>query len=160
EGLGARDLVDEPKLEVVLQVVADAGLVEHDRNAEALELLGAAHAGELENLGRADRAGREDHLAASARGSRRAVLPPVHARRAWAVKRDPFHQAVGLEPQIGAVEHGLEKTARRRPAAPALLVDVEDATALVVAGVEIGDALDAGLFRRRAERIEDVPAHA
>src|SRR5262249_59746615 len=42
EGLGARDLVDEPKLEVILQVVADASLVEHDRNAEALQLARAA----------------------------------------------------------------------------------------------------------------------
>src|SRR5262249_11636296 len=83
------------------------------RNAEALELLGAAHAGELENLDRADRAGREDHLAAGARGSRRAVLPPAHARRARAVERDALHQAVGLKPQIGAVEHRLAKAARR-----------------------------------------------
>ena len=37
---------------------------------------------------------------------------------------------------------------------------MEDATALVVTGIEIGNALDAGLFRRRAERIQDVPAHA
>src|SRR5262249_62210205 len=81
EGLDARDLVDEPKLEVVLQVVADAGLVEHDRNAEALELLGAAHAGELENLGRADRPGREDHRAASAPGPSGAVPRPWQAAR-------------------------------------------------------------------------------
>src|SRR5262245_64678591 len=80
EGLGARDLVDEPKLEVILQVVADASLVEHDRNAEALQLAGAADAGELENLDRADRAGREDHLAAGARRSSNAVLPPANAR--------------------------------------------------------------------------------
>ena len=37
---------------------------------------------------------------------------------------------------------------------------MEDAATLVVAGIEIGNALDAGLFRRRAERIENVPAHA
>ena len=37
---------------------------------------------------------------------------------------------------------------------------MEDATALVVTGVEIGDALDASLFRRRAEGVEDIPAYA
>src|SRR5262249_44464235 len=153
------DLVDESKLEMILQVVADARLVAHDRDAEALELVGAADAGKLENLDRADRAGRKDHLAAGARRSSDTVLPPAHARRPRAVERDLFHQAMGFEPQIGAVEHRLEKAARRRPAPPALLVDVEDATALVVAGVEVGNALDAGLFRRDAERIEDVPAH-
>src|SRR5262249_16667285 len=82
EGLGAHDLVDEPKLEMILQVVADAGLVAHDRNAEALELVGAADAGELENLDRADRTGREDHLAA--RGRR-----PVGPRRPAASARPP-----------------------------------------------------------------------
>jgi hypothetical protein len=34
ERLDARDFVDEPQLEMVLQVLADAGLVEHERNAE------------------------------------------------------------------------------------------------------------------------------
>src|SRR5262249_15027080 len=98
EGLGARDLVDEPKLEVILQVVADASLIEHDRNAEALQLARAADARELENLDRADRTGREDHLAAGARGSSHAVLPPAHARCARAVEHDLFHQALGFEP--------------------------------------------------------------
>src|SRR4029453_14420985 len=72
EGLGARDLVDEPKLEVILQVVAAAGPVEQDGKAAALNLARAADAGELEDLDRADRTGREDHLAASARRSARA----------------------------------------------------------------------------------------
>src|SRR4029453_6095974 len=134
----------------------DAGLVEHDRNAEAGELVADADAGELENLDRADRAGGQDPLAAGARGSARAVLPPAHPHSARAVELDLLDQTVQFEPQIGALKHRLEKGARRRPAPPALLVHVEDATALVVAGVEVGDALDAGFLRRRAERIENV----
>ena len=88
------------------------------------------------------------------------MLPPAHAGGALAVEHDPFHQALGLEPQVRPAEHRLEKAARRRPAPPALLVDMEDARALVVAGVEIGDRLDAGLAGGVAERVEDVPAHA
>src|SRR6266516_2157625 len=160
ERLGARDLIDEPQLQVILQVLAHARLIEHDGNAEPRELIRAADAGEFEDLHGADRASRKDDLAASARGSDRAVLAPAHGDRARALKLDLFDQAVELEPQIGALEHRLEEGARRRPAPPALLVDVEDATALVVTGVEIGDALDASLFRRRAEGVEDIPAYA
>ena len=109
---------------------------------------------------RADRAGREDHLAATARRSAFAVLPPAHAGGALAVEHDAFHQALGFQPQVRPAERRLEKAARRRPAPPALLVDVEDARALVVAGVEIGDRLDAGLAGGVAESVEDVPAHA
>src|SRR5262249_10879697 len=95
EGLGAYDLIDEPKLEVILRVVADAGFVGYDGNAGGFGLVGAAAAGGLENRDRADRAGREDPLAAGARQSSHAVLPPAHARRARALERDLFHQAMG-----------------------------------------------------------------
>ena len=62
--------------------------------------------------------------------------------------------------RFGAAERRLEKAARRRPAPAELLVDVVGRRALVVAGVEIVDALDAGLLGRRAERVEQIPAHA
>src|SRR5262249_46940170 len=125
--LGARDLVDEPQLQMVLQIFADAGLVEHDRDAEALELIGAADTGELEDLHRADRAGGQNHLAAIARGSACTVLPPAHSSRARAVELDPLDQAIELDAQIGALEHRFEKGARRRPPPPAPLIDVEGA---------------------------------
>src|SRR5207247_4301241 len=129
ECLGARELIDEPQLQVILQVLAHARLIEHDGNAEPRELIGTADAGEFEDLHGADRASRKDDLAASARGSDRAVLAPAHGDRARALKLDLLDQTVELEPQIGALEHRLEEGARRRPAPPALLVDVEDATA-------------------------------
>ena len=62
--------------------------------------------------------------------------------------------------RFGAAERRLEEAARRRPAPAELLVDVIGRRALVVAGVEIDDALDAGLLRRRAEGVEQIPAHA
>src|SRR5262249_13365922 len=160
ERFGAFNPIDEPQLQVILQVLADAGLVEHDGNAELPELVRGADAGEFEDLHRANRAGRENDFAADARGSPRAVLAPVYGDGTPFLKLDPLDQAVELEAQVGALEHRREAGARPRPAPPALLVDVENAAALVVAGVEIGDALDARLLRRRAERVEDVPAHA
>src|SRR5262249_32287000 len=88
ERFGAFDLIDEPQLQMILQVFADAGLVEHDANAELPELAGDADAGEFEDLHRADRAGRENNFAADARGSPRPVLAPVHADRTRSLKLD------------------------------------------------------------------------
>src|SRR4029077_12366003 len=64
-----------------------------------------------------------------------------------------------LEPQIAAMKHRLEKGGGCRPAPAAFLIDVKRAAALVVAGVEIGDRFDAGLFGGGAERVEQVPMH-
>ena len=50
-------------LEVVLEVLADARQVVHGVDAERLELVGVADAGELQQLRRVDRAAAEDHLA-------------------------------------------------------------------------------------------------
>ena len=54
-------------LEVVLEVLADAGQVVDDRDAERQQLRRVADARELEELGRVDRAAGEDHLPAEDR---------------------------------------------------------------------------------------------
>ena len=58
------------------------------------------------------------------------------------------------------MQHRLEEGGRRRPAPAALLIDVKGAAAFVVAGVEVRNGLDVGLFGGGAEGIEHVPAHA
>ncbi len=109
---------------------------------------------------RADRSGRQDHFAAATGGFGLAVLPPAHADGALAGKLDTLGEAAGFQPQVFPVEHRLEEAARRRPAPAALLVDVERARALVVTGIEVGDALDARLLGGRTEIVEDWPMHA
>ena len=52
---------------VVAQVLADAGQIVVDLDAELLEAVGLADAGELQQLRRGDGAGRHDHLAGRAR---------------------------------------------------------------------------------------------
>ena len=144
---------------MILQIGADAGPVEHDRNAVLAQMLRRPDAGEQQDLRRADRAGGENDFAAAARHARRAVLPPAHAGGALAVEHQAFDQAAGFEPQIGAIEHRLEKGARRRDAPAALLVHMKGAAAFVVAAIEVGDGFDAGLFGGGAERVEQIPAH-
>ena len=58
------------------------------------------------------------------------------------------------------MQHRLEESGCRRPAPATLLIDVKGAAAFVVAGVEVRNGLDVGLFGGGAEGIEHVPAHA
>ena len=86
-----------------------------------------------------------------------AALHEAHADGAAVLDDQPIDQHVLFQPQIAAVQHRLEKAARRRPAPAALLVDVEIADAFIVAGVEIGNAADAHLLGGVADRVENVP---
>ena len=87
-------------------------------------------------------------------------MTPAHACRALAFEHDRFNEGMSFQAKILPLEHRLEKPSRSGPASPALLIDMKDAAALVVAGVEIGDRLDARVLRGGAKRIEDIPAHA
>ena len=66
---------------------------------------------------------------------------------------------VGLQPQIGAMQHRFQKAPRRRPAPAALLVDVKIIAAFIVAGVEIGVLGNADFLGGFDDRIQNVPAH-
>ena len=57
ERLDAVDLVDQPQLQMILQIGADAGPVEHDGDAVLAQMFGRSDAGQQQDLGRSDRAG-------------------------------------------------------------------------------------------------------
>ena len=80
-----------------------------------------------------------------------------HADGAAVLDDETVDQHVLFQPQIGAVQHRLEKSPRGGPAPAALLVDVEIADAFIVAGVEIGDAGDSHLLGGIAYGIEHFP---
>src|SRR6185437_7129998 len=130
------------------------------RNAEFRELRGRPDSRQHQQMRRADRAGGENDLAAAARLSRHAVLAPAHPGGALAGELKSFRQTTGFEPEIFPMQRRFEKAARRRPAPPALLIDVEIADALVVAGIEIVYRRNAVLDRGLAKSIEDIPAQA
>ena len=137
EGADARDLVDRALLQMVLQIAPDARPVEHGFDPERRQPVGRPDAGAVQHLDRSDRAGAQDHFALGARLDHLAALDEAHADGAAVLDDQAVDQHVRFQPQIGAVQHRLQKAARRRPASPALLVDVEIADALIVAGVEI-----------------------
>ena len=158
--LDAMHLEDRALLKVILQVAADARLVVHDGDAQLAEPVGRTDAGELQDLRRADRTGRQDDLAPGPRLEEPAVLPELDADGALAVEDHLLDQHSGLQAQVGAVEHGLQEGAGRGPAHTALLVDVEIADPGIVAGVEIRRHRNAHLRRRPGDGIQDIPLHA
>ena len=153
----ARDLVDRALLQMVLQVAADAGPVEHGIDAERRKPVGRPDAGAMQHLRRTDRAGAQDDFALGAGLDDLAALHEAHADGAAVLDDQLVDQHVLFQPQVGAVQHRLEEAARRRPASAALLVDVEIARAFIVAGVEIGNALDAHFLGGIADRVENGP---
>src|SRR5665647_589356 len=106
---------------------------------------------------RADRTGRQNHLAAATRAAQGPVLPPAHAGGAAAREFQALDQTAGFEPEVFPMQHWLEKAARGGPAPAKLLVDVEIADAFVVAGVEIVHRRNAILDRCGAEGVENFP---
>ena len=129
--LDAGDLVDHPQLQMVLQIFADAGLVEHDRNA-VLRKLRAGPTPESSSDLRSSRSSRPTRITSP---RQRAILRSPFCRKrtpigAPAVELDALDQAAGFEPQVRPAERRLEKAARRRPAPAALLVDVDRAPSL------------------------------
>ena len=96
--------------------------------------------------------------------SRRAVTlaSPASSRRSTPVARRPSRRTaqglgVGQDPQVRALQDRAQEGLGRGPAHAALLVDLEVAAALVVAAVEVIGLGDAGLGRRVAEGVEDLP---
>ena len=67
---------------------------------------------------------------------------------------------IKLKPQITAGESRLQKSARRGPTPPALLIHVEIGNALIVAAIEIVNGRDAELDRSVAHGVEDLPRDA
>ena len=159
-GLHARHLVGAADLQVVLQVLADARELVRHLDAERLQHRARPDARELQDLRRADGAGRQDHLARRLERAPLPVLAHDQPRHALAVEHQPLDHGVRLDRQIAPVQHGAQEALGGVPADARLLVDVEVAAALVVAAIEILDLGDAGFRRRVAEGVQDLPADA
>ena len=142
---------------MVLQVAADALPVERDIYAERLQPLAGADTRAMQYLRRSDRTRAEDDLARRVGFHDFRALPEAHADGASVLQDQAIGLDIGFQPQIGAGERGLEKSAGRGPASPAHLVDVEIADAFVVAGVEIRCAAYAQLRGGLGHRVEDLP---
>ena len=148
------------QLQVVLQVFSDTRQRLAHRNAERLQTFRLTNAGQLQQLRRVDRAGRQDHLFARGHG---VVLPgPAirHASAALAVKRQRPDLRTRHDGQVRPLRCRAQKALGRVPADAAFLVDLEVADAKVVAAVEVARARDARLHGRLDEGLQHLPVQA
>ena len=95
-----RDL--EIELEMVLQVLADPGQVDDERDAVRLQLRRRPDAGQLQELRRVDRPAGKDHLARRRANSLVAVAAVADADRPPALEDDPRRPAHGCGPRGSA----------------------------------------------------------
>ena len=135
-------------LEVVLEVLADAGQVVDDVDAELAEQRLVADAGELEQLRGVDRATAEDDLAGVARCGAAAAAPVVDADRALALEAHPGRHRQRLDVEVLAVPDRVQVGAGRGEPAAAVQVAVEPGEALLAVAVDVVGERVAGLLRR------------
>ncbi len=158
-----RDLVDRADLQMVVQVRADARRIGDDVDAVSAQQLGRADARELQNLRRADRASREQHLAPRAQRVRaRACEARDDARRTLAaVARFDEHaldERARAHGEIRTLQHRPQERLRRAPPHAAALIHLKVRVAEIVAAIELRDLRDAALLRRVAPCVENLPA--
>lgn len=127
----------EAHAQVVLQVAADGRQRMHERHALAREQRRIAHARQLQQLRRIDRAGREDHLA---RGDERFVAVFArddHAGRTHAVERHAPHEHARAQREVRAAQRGAQVRKAAGAAFAVFRVQVVDARAFELRAVEI-----------------------
>ena len=158
---GVRHLVDAADLQVVVQVLPDAGQVAEHVDAALLQQGAGADARQLQDLRRADGAGGQDHLAPRRQPLAGQQLDPGCAR-AGAVRfdRDAPHLRVGPHGQVRPLPDRAQERLDAAPAPAAALVHLEVGVAEVVAPVELGDLRNPALLGGVPPGVEDLPAHA
>ena len=134
---------DDPRVQVVLQVGADRGLVEAHLDAERAELVGRADAREHQQLRRLVGARAEDHLALGLERGRRALDHGLDARRARAVEQHARDERHRHERDVRPRQHGVQVGDRGRAAHAVALGQLVAADAVLLAGVEVVAGLDA-----------------
>ena len=123
----------------------------------ALQHLGPADAGQLQQLRRGDGAGAQDHLAAGARLDLAAAALVDDADAALAFEQHAARRRLGDDAQVGPPHRRLEIAMRHAhaPAAADAGLGLDDAFLVlaVVVGVELEAGGDGGLEQRVVERV-------
>src|SRR5690606_16425594 len=164
ERLHTLNLVHAANLQMVLQVAADARHVGKHGNLMALQKLGGAKPGKLQQLRRPDTAGTQYDLLAGLDVDNLAIAPHTHARTRQLTIGPPFdlntlRLGVGPKREVAARHtRRPQKCLGRIPAPAHLLIDLEVPDAFVVALVEIVAGRNARLLRSLGKGIENIPA--
>ena len=150
---------------MVVQVRADAGQIGDDAHAVLAQQCGRPQTRELEDLRRADRTRREQHLTPCSQGLLACVREPHdHARRARRaiarIESEPFDEGAGTDRQVRPLQHRPKERLGCAPAHAAPLIHLKIGVAEIVAAIELRDLRDAALLGGLAPGVENLPAHA
>ena len=148
---------DHAQLQMILQVPADGREVLRDGDSVGGQRLGVADPRKLQQMRRVHRPGGQDHLPSGRDAPHDAFVLDLDAGDAPAIDEETAHMRLRPQRQVRSRQGGLQEGARRRPAPPAMLVDLEIAAAFIVAAVEIVGGRDALLGRGAAEDLEHLP---
>ena len=94
-GNGLLTTEQKPKLQMVLQVLANAGQMMNDGNAKGLQPIGLANAGAFEKLRALNGACREDDFFTHADLTANALLVKLHANGPLALKQNASDHGMG-----------------------------------------------------------------
>jgi len=98
---------------MVAVVLSDTGEVAQHRYAVGGELRALAHSGQHQDVGRVDRAGRQDHLARGGHALHLAATTIVDTGCAPPLDHDPFDMGAGDDLEIGSAADGVKIRPRR-----------------------------------------------
>src|SRR5262245_39717253 len=131
---------------MVPQILTHARQMVSDLDAEPLEAVALADAGELQKLGRGDGPRRHDHLVGC---TRLALEPPdaiAHPHTAMTLEQELLGQRVGLDAEVAPRARRIEVTARRAHAPAPADGGLRHGDAFLIRAVVIAIALDPDAF--------------
>ena len=132
-GLPAGDVVD-----MVLEIAADRGAIEHHVDPVLLEMRGRADAGEHQDLRAIERACAQYHAAPRQQRFALATAPDLDAGDAPRLDHQLLDQRVSAHREVAELANRLHVSARRRPAFALALGDLVEPEAVLPLAVEIG----------------------
>jgi hypothetical protein len=138
---------NQADLHVILQIIADAGRVEHDIDAMLLQEICRSDAGELQQLRRIICTAGDQNFLARPRGAQAAFLPVFDSFGAPAFEQNALRQRRSFDMQIAACPRGTQIRERRAGASATPGRGLEKSCALLRSTVEIRIGRNAGFGR-------------
>src|SRR5262249_10874941 len=147
---------NHPGLQMILQVLADAGQLMHERNRVRAKQMNRTYAGELEQLRTLQCAGTEQDRFACAGGRIDAVAPEDDAAGPLAVEGDSRDMRLGFDPKVGAMASRLQVRSRGAATPAASSRQMVVAHALLPGAVEIVVARNPEFHRGGDDRFDQL----
>ena len=139
-------------LDVILQVLADSRKVLHRVEAERFQLVSVADSGKLQERGRQEGSGSEDHFAGAHLTKRPEAAAVLDPDRTPSLEENARHRRQRLHVQVRPVHHRVEVGPRWREPPPTVNVAVERGEALLAVPVDVVGQVLTGLLHRFEKR--------